>query len=157
MKKLKQGKWKSFYNQYGIKITRSELAEFKALAPRVREIIRTNKRSFENTIKPKVGNLQNFRSRKTFTHYLGKMRQIARGTYLRNQTILFRKNLIKAIQNAERSRFSDEAIARLTTRLQRMKLSDFQKYSQRYRWRAIGYVYYEEDTSEEELYAMYGL
>lgn len=154
MKKLTQGKWKSYYNQYGIKITNSELALYKALVPKVRQI--TRRKQFETKIQPSMNRLQNFKSRNAFLSYLSKMKQIAKGTYERNIAIRFRQNLIKAINNSERNRFSNAEIEKLTNKIKSMSLKDFIKYSKRYRWRSIGYVYYEESPTTNELLATYG-
>ena len=154
MKKLTQGKWKSYYNQFGIKITNSELALYKSLMPKVRQI--TRRKQFETKIRPSMNRLQSFRSRAAFKAYLSKMRQIAKGTYERNIAIRFRQNLIKAINNSERNRFSNSEIEKLTNKIRSMSLKDFIKYSKRYRWRSIGYVYYEESPTSSELLATYG-
>lgn len=154
MKKLTQGKWKNYYNQFGVKITNSELALYKSLIPKVRQI--TRRKQFETKIKPSINRLQSFRSRAAFKTYLSKMNQIAKGTYERNIAIRFRQNLISAINNSERNRFSNQDIENLTKKIRSMSLKDFIKYSKRYRWRSIGYVYYEESPTSSELLAIYG-
>lgn len=154
MKKLTQGKWKNYYNQFGIKITNSELALYKSLIPKVRQI--TRRKQFETKIQPSINRLQSFRSRTAFKTYLSKMKQIAKGTYERNIAIRFRQNLIRAINNSERNRFSSKDIENLTKKIRSMSLKDFIKYSKRYRWRSIGYVYYEESPTSSELLATYG-
>lgn len=156
MAKLREGKWKSYYNQFGIKITRSELSTFKALLPKVQQITRKERNKFENIIQPNIKKLSNFRTRSAFLSYLSKMRQIAKGTYLRNEAIRFRKNLIRAINNSEKNRFSQQDIDMLTKKISKMKISEFQKYSERFRWRSVGYVYYEEEPSAGELLSLYG-
>lgn len=153
---LKKGKWGSYYSNTGIKIaTKSEVELFKKLIPTVRKEVK--KLPADYKIKPTIDRLNNFKSRQAFTHYLNLMKRISKGNYARTITINFRKNLVKAINNSEKSRFSKSEMDIITKKIKGMSLKEFTKYSKRFNWRSIGYIYYEIEPTQQEFLAMYGL